>query len=56
MFGHVLSGHEIIRDIESQKVNSDHKPYADIRVAHSGELIKKNKVLDKKVAKSRTGK
>jgi len=43
VFGHVLSGQDIIRDIENQKVNSNHKPYADVRISHCGELIKKLK-------------
>ena len=43
MFGRVLSGQDIVRDIENQKVNDNHKPYAEIRVIHCGELVKKSK-------------
>ena len=44
VFGRVLSGQDIVRDVENQKVNSNHKPYADVRVTHCGELVKKSKV------------
>lgn len=43
MFGRVLSGQDIARDIENQKVNDNHKPYAEVRVTHSAELVKKSK-------------
>ncbi|XP_002155362.3 peptidyl-prolyl cis-trans isomerase G isoform X1 [Hydra vulgaris] len=51
VFGHVLSGNELIREIESQKTNNNHKPYADITIFHCGELIKKSKTSSKSVKK-----
>ncbi|XP_065665143.1 peptidyl-prolyl cis-trans isomerase G isoform X2 [Hydra vulgaris] len=51
VFGHVLSGNELIREIESQKTNNNHKPYADITISHCGELIKKSKTNSKSVKK-----
>ena len=53
VFGHVLFGQDIVRDMENQKVNDNHKPYADIRISHCGELIKKTKVASKKPAKTK---
>ncbi|XP_065053757.1 peptidyl-prolyl cis-trans isomerase G-like isoform X1 [Rhopilema esculentum] len=50
VFGHAITGFELIREIESQKTDSSHKPYADVRVTNCGELIKKskaNKQIDK---------
>ena len=43
MFGHAITGFELIREIESQKTDSSHKPYADVRVTNCGELVKKSK-------------
>ena len=43
VFGRVLSGQDIVRDIENQKVNDNHKPYAEVRLTHCGELVKKSK-------------
>jgi len=48
VFGRVVSGQEIVRDIENQKVNDNHKPYADVRITHCGELVKKSKTTSKK--------
>merc|ERR1712126_307949 len=53
VFGHVLSGQDIVRDMENQKVNSNHKPYADIRISHCGELIKKAKIPSSTKLKSK---
>ena len=38
-----MSGQEIVRDIENQKVNDNHAPYAEVRITHCGELVKKSK-------------
>ncbi len=43
IFGHVISGFELIREVENQKTDSNHKPYADVRIAACGELVKKTK-------------
>ncbi|KAF1745310.1 hypothetical protein MXB_3803 [Myxobolus squamalis] len=45
VFGRVVSGQRIIADIENQRVDQTYKPYADIRIEHSGELIKKSVAL-----------
>ena len=47
MFGRVMSGSQFVTEIENQKVDVNHRPYADIRITHSGELmlIKKRKLL-----------
>jgi len=54
VFGHIISGHDIVRDIESQKVDDSHKPYAELCVVHSGELIKKSKATSKTPAKAKS--
>ncbi|KII61660.1 Peptidyl-prolyl cis-trans isomerase G [Thelohanellus kitauei] len=45
VFGRVISGQQIISDIENQRVDQSYKPYAEIRVEHCGELIKKSVAL-----------
>ena len=54
VFGHVISGHDIVRDVENQKVNDNHKPYADVRISHCGELVKKSKAQAKKAEKKKS--
>lgn len=39
MFGKVVSGQEFVLEIENQKVDGNHRPYADIRVSNCGELV-----------------
>ena len=39
MFGHVIDGTQFVTEIENQKVDINHHPYADIRITHSSELV-----------------
>ena len=39
VFGHVISGQEIVSEIENQVVNEGSKPLADVRIINCGELI-----------------
>lgn len=38
VFGHVVEGANFVRQIESTAVDTDHKPYADIRIVDCGEM------------------
>ncbi|XP_063063530.1 NK-tumor recognition protein isoform X2 [Engraulis encrasicolus] len=42
VFGVVISGFEVIRNIESLKTDSASRPYADVRVVDCGQLITKS--------------
>uniref|UniRef100_T1JHN4 peptidylprolyl isomerase n=1 Tax=Strigamia maritima TaxID=126957 RepID=T1JHN4_STRMM len=48
VFGHVISGHEIITDIESKKTDTNGRPNTIIRIVNCGELIPKIKSKEKK--------
>ncbi|XP_037550133.1 NK-tumor recognition protein isoform X2 [Nematolebias whitei] len=50
VFGHVISGFEVIKKIERLKTDSSSRPYADVRVVDCGQLITKsaNDVLEGK--------
>jgi hypothetical protein len=39
VFGHVLTGSEYVTAIENQKVDVNHRPYADVRINNCGELV-----------------
>ncbi len=39
VFGRVVSGSQFVTEVENQKVDAGHRPYADIRITHSGELV-----------------
>lgn len=39
VFGHVVKGMEYVTAIENQKVDVNHRPYADVRIQHCGELV-----------------
>ena len=39
MFGHVVAGKEYVTAIENQKVDVNHRPYADVRIKNCGELV-----------------
>jgi len=39
VFGHVLSGHEIIAEIENQPIGEDCRPLLDVVISNCGELI-----------------
>nr|XP_015209665.1 PREDICTED: NK-tumor recognition protein isoform X3 [Lepisosteus oculatus] len=48
VFGLVISGFEVIRQIENLKTDAASRPYADVRVIDCGELITKSNVLGNK--------
>ncbi|CAG2177009.1 unnamed protein product, partial [Oppiella nova] len=48
VFGHVLSGHEVINEIQNQTTDKDGKPVVDVVIANCGELIPQIKPKDKK--------
>jgi len=39
VFGRVVDGHKYVTEIENQRVDTNHRPYADIRVVRCGELV-----------------
>ena len=39
VFGHVISGQEIVSEIENQLVNESSRPLVDVRINNCGELI-----------------
>ena len=39
MFGHVVSGMQYVTEMENQKVDANHRPYADVRISSCGELV-----------------
>ena len=39
VFGHVVVGSEYVTAIENQKVDVNHRPYADVRIHNCGELV-----------------
>ena len=39
MFGRVIEGEQFVVEIENQKVDTNHRPYADVRISNSGELV-----------------
>lgn len=39
MFGHVVSGQQYVTEMENQKVDANHRPYADVRISNCGELV-----------------
>lgn len=43
VFGSVVSGQQFVSEIENQKVDAKSRPYADIRICNSGELVLKSK-------------
>lgn len=45
VFGHVISGQEVIQTIENQKTDANSRPYAEVKVLNCGELIPKSKGL-----------
>ncbi|XP_070536099.1 peptidyl-prolyl cis-trans isomerase G-like isoform X2 [Ptychodera flava] len=48
VFGRVIDGMQLVRDIESQKTDANSRPYADIRIANCGELVLKQRTKTKK--------
>nr|2GW2_A Chain A, Peptidyl-prolyl cis-trans isomerase G [Homo sapiens] len=39
VFGQVISGQEVVREIENQKTDAASKPFAEVRILSCGELI-----------------
>lgn len=40
VFGHVIQGQEYVTEMENQKVDTNHRPYADVRIINTGELVR----------------
>lgn len=53
VFGHTVAGMEYVTAIENQKVDVNHRPYADVRIHNCGELVlmKRGKVVGSKRVK-----
>lgn len=43
VFGHVISGEEVVQTMENQKTDPNSRPYAEVKVLNCGELIPKSK-------------
>ena len=41
VFGRVVDGKQYAVEMENQKVDANHRPYADIRITNCGELVLK---------------
>ena len=39
VFGHVIDGTQYVTEMENQKVDANHRPYADVRISNCGELV-----------------
>ena len=39
MYGHVVSGQQYVTEMENQKVDANHRPYADVRISNCGEMV-----------------
>jgi len=39
VFGHVIEGQEVVRQIESQAVDDNSRPLVDVSIASCGELV-----------------
>ena len=39
VFGRVVDGQKYVTEIENQRVDTNHRPYADIRIVRCGELV-----------------
>ena len=39
VFGRVVGGAQFVTEVENQKVDASHRPYADVRITHCGELV-----------------
>lgn len=45
VFGHVISGQEVVQTMENQKTDPNSRPYAEVKVLNCGELVPKSKGL-----------
>ena len=39
IFGRVVDGQQFVTEMENQKVDANHRPYADVRITNCGELV-----------------
>ena len=39
VFGHVISGQEVVRTVEAQKVDPQNRPFKEVVIANCGELV-----------------
>lgn len=39
VFGHVIEGKEVVNEIESQKVDENSRPLAEVQISSCGELV-----------------
>ncbi|EDO48915.1 predicted protein [Nematostella vectensis] len=53
VFGHVIQGEELVRQIESLPTNEKNRPNADVKVSNCGELIPKSKAKANSAKKKR---
>ncbi|XP_040295972.1 peptidyl-prolyl cis-trans isomerase G isoform X3 [Bufo bufo] len=51
VFGQLISGQEVIREIESQKTDASSRPTAEVRIQNCGELVHVQKSKSKKEKK-----
>ena len=45
----MISGQEVVREIENQKTDAASKPFAEVRILSCGELIPKSKGKNKHI-------
>ncbi|KAJ8306826.1 hypothetical protein KUTeg_014910 [Tegillarca granosa] len=48
VFGHVIFGQDIVRQIENQAVDDKHRPLTDVKIGNCGELVRQMKPKAKK--------
>jgi len=39
VFGHVIEGQEVVREVERQKVDENSRPLVEVRISSCGELV-----------------
>ena len=39
MYGHVVNGQQYVTEVENQKVDANHRLYADVRISNCGEMV-----------------
>ena len=39
VFGHVIEGKEVVKEIESQNVDENSRPLAEVQISSCGELV-----------------
>uniref|UniRef100_A0A3Q3MPD1 peptidylprolyl isomerase n=1 Tax=Labrus bergylta TaxID=56723 RepID=A0A3Q3MPD1_9LABR len=53
VFGHVISGQEVVQTMENQKTDPNSRPYSEVKVLNCGELIPKSKAKKEEKKKER---